>query len=193
MENKDFNKGIKDLRIKKGLSQEELASLSGLSLRTIQRIENDDTNPLGDTKRKIIQVLESYPDMDIRTTAKVKKGILQKTATKYKYFLIIFIFSMVGILLGYIGFSRFLFAISLTIGFLCLIVLSISTAYHIEKTGWKNSLKYFLLTICSVVIYISIYSLWIPVKSFRTQNHNGKITKIETNHFTGKSDTIRNY
>lgn len=193
MENKDFNKGIKDLRIKKGLSQEELANLSGLSLRTVQRIENDETNPIGDTKRKIIQVLESYPDMDIRNTPKAKKGILQRIATKYKYLLIIFIFSILGILIGLIVYSKFLFTIGLAIGFLCLIVLSISTAYHIEKIGWKNSLKYSLFTTCSIIIYISIISLFIPVRIVRIETINGETISIEKNLITGKSDTTRNY
>jgi transcriptional regulator with XRE-family HTH domain len=40
MENLELQKRVKDLRIKQGLSQEELADKTGLSLRTIQRIEN---------------------------------------------------------------------------------------------------------------------------------------------------------
>ena len=37
---------IKELRKQKGMSQEFLAEESGLSLRTIQRIENGETNQL---------------------------------------------------------------------------------------------------------------------------------------------------
>ncbi len=36
---------IKNLRLKNGWSQEKLAELSNLSLRTIQRIEKDDSAP----------------------------------------------------------------------------------------------------------------------------------------------------
>jgi len=44
---------IKDFRIKSGMSQEALAEKSGVSLRTIQRIENNETSPRGDTLRRI--------------------------------------------------------------------------------------------------------------------------------------------
>ena len=38
---------LKELRNQRGMSQEVLADESGLSLRTIQRIENGSTNPTG--------------------------------------------------------------------------------------------------------------------------------------------------
>jgi len=44
---------IKDFRIKSGMSQEAVAEKSGVSLRTIQRIENNETSPRGDTLRRI--------------------------------------------------------------------------------------------------------------------------------------------
>ncbi len=47
MERSDLAKRVKELRTKKGLSQEQLAEASGLSLRTIQRIENGETLPRG--------------------------------------------------------------------------------------------------------------------------------------------------
>ena len=40
MKNKGLEKRVKELRNRKGMSQELLAEKSGLSLRTIQRIEN---------------------------------------------------------------------------------------------------------------------------------------------------------
>ena len=49
---------IKELRNRKRLSQEELAEKSELSLRTIQRIENGQTEPLGDSLKKIAAALE---------------------------------------------------------------------------------------------------------------------------------------
>ena len=53
---------IKDLRKRRGLSQEELAEKSGLSLRTIQRIENGETDPRGDSLRRLAAALETSPD-----------------------------------------------------------------------------------------------------------------------------------
>jgi transcriptional regulator with XRE-family HTH domain len=55
-------KKIKELRSRKGFSQEELAERSGLSLRTIQRIENGETFPRGDTLNKLTAALNVSPD-----------------------------------------------------------------------------------------------------------------------------------
>lgn len=48
---------IKNLRLQAGFSQEELAIKSGLSLRTIQRIENRETEPRGDSLQRISRAL----------------------------------------------------------------------------------------------------------------------------------------
>ena len=53
---------VKKLRINKGLSQEVLADEAGVSLRTIQRIENNETVPRGDTLQKIAIALNTSPD-----------------------------------------------------------------------------------------------------------------------------------
>jgi transcriptional regulator with XRE-family HTH domain len=53
MENKIAANKIKELRKRKGFSQEELSENSGLSLRTIQRLENGETKPRGDTLKRL--------------------------------------------------------------------------------------------------------------------------------------------
>lgn len=62
MENSELQKRVKDLRIKQGLSQEELADKTGLNLRTIQRIENGKSIPRGDTLKRLSTALQSTPD-----------------------------------------------------------------------------------------------------------------------------------
>ena len=62
MINKDSAKRIKELRMRKGFSQERLADISGLSLRTIQRIENGETTPRGDSLRRLSEALEVSND-----------------------------------------------------------------------------------------------------------------------------------
>ena len=47
MDRNYLSKRLKELRNQRGLSQELLAEDSGLSLRTIQRIENSETKPTG--------------------------------------------------------------------------------------------------------------------------------------------------
>ncbi len=49
---------IREIRKKKGFSQEELAELSKINLRTVQRIENNETDPRGATLNLICKVLE---------------------------------------------------------------------------------------------------------------------------------------
>ncbi|MFO7743754.1 MAG: helix-turn-helix domain-containing protein [Psychroflexus sp.] len=62
MKNKFLSKRVKELRRRKGLSQEELTENSGLSLRTIQRIENGETEPTGDTLKRISKALNVNPE-----------------------------------------------------------------------------------------------------------------------------------
>jgi transcriptional regulator with XRE-family HTH domain len=61
METKRLAQGVKELRKRKGLSQEDLAKHSGLSLRTIQRVENGETEPTGETLKRISAALEVKP------------------------------------------------------------------------------------------------------------------------------------
>ena len=49
---------IKDLRLKKGLTQEELADKTDISVRTIQRIENGEVDPRLYTLQSIALALE---------------------------------------------------------------------------------------------------------------------------------------
>src|SRR5689334_17972688 len=62
MEILELQKRVKDQRIRLGLSQEELAEKTGLSLRTVQRIENGESVPRGDTLRRLSIALQSSPD-----------------------------------------------------------------------------------------------------------------------------------
>ena len=70
MKNKNLAKRVKELRKRKGLSQEELTENSGLSLRTIQRIENGETEPTGETLRRMASALKVNPDELIDWTIK---------------------------------------------------------------------------------------------------------------------------
>lgn len=62
MKNTELAKKIKELRTRKGLSQDELATTSQLNLRTIQRIESGETEPRGDTLKRLAKALEVTPD-----------------------------------------------------------------------------------------------------------------------------------
>ncbi len=62
MQNDELSKRVKELRNRKGISQEVLAEKTGLSLRTIQRIENGETEPRGDSLKRLANVFSVSPD-----------------------------------------------------------------------------------------------------------------------------------
>ena len=64
MEQSNISNIIKSLRINRGLTQEQLAESTQLNLRTIQRIENNETTPRGDTLKRIADSLK-IPESEI--------------------------------------------------------------------------------------------------------------------------------
>ena len=88
-----------ELRNQKGMSQEILAEESGLSLRTIQRIENGETNPTGDTLKRLSNALNVNPDELIDWAIKEDKGYL--TFLNLSALTFIF-FPLLGILVPFI-------------------------------------------------------------------------------------------
>ena len=62
MKNKDLAKRVKELRKRNGMSQEFLAENSGLSIRTVQRIENGETQPTGDSIKRLSGALNVTPN-----------------------------------------------------------------------------------------------------------------------------------
>jgi len=76
MKNKDLAQKIKLLRNKKGYSQEELSEKTGLSLRTIQRIENGETEPRGDSIKRLAEVFDVSTDDITDWTVQEDKGFL---------------------------------------------------------------------------------------------------------------------
>ncbi len=190
MEHQEFLSKLKDLRESKGLSQDELARLAGLSLRTIQRIENGTTSPHGDTKRKIFAILDLQPDIDISNSGKRKTNFFRVIINGQQYIYILFIFSIFGIFIGrYINFLGGFLKWSSTIGFLCLLFLVISLAYRIKQKGWKKEFNNTIFTTISTSVYVLILSSFVYYKHVETTTINGVTTKIERNTITGKIDT----
>lgn len=58
MDTEPISHRVKTLRQSAGMSQNQLAEMAGVNLRTIQRIENGDSVPRGDTLRRIAQALQ---------------------------------------------------------------------------------------------------------------------------------------
>ena len=96
MKNKELAKRIKVLRSKNGYSQEELSEQTGLSLRTIQRIENGETEPRGDSLKKIAFVFNVSPDEIIDWTIQEDRDFILGLNLSALSFLL---FPLLGILI----------------------------------------------------------------------------------------------
>ncbi len=74
MDAKDLAKKLRELRRTRGMSQEYLADESRVSLRTIQRIENNESEPTGETIKRIAYAL------DVELTELVGSNLITETA-----------------------------------------------------------------------------------------------------------------
>jgi transcriptional regulator with XRE-family HTH domain len=90
---------IKDQRKSKGLTQTELAEMAKVNLRTIQRIENAESEPRGKTLHLVCEALEiELNDLNLQETSSHTKRIFSKLITVF----LILMFNLV--LMGIIGF-----------------------------------------------------------------------------------------
>ena len=99
MSNQNLSENIKNLRKRKGISQELLAEKSGVSLRTIQRIENGEGEPRGDTMVRLANALEVAPDELFDWELKEDKAFIFNLNTSALSFLI---FPVLGIIVPFI-------------------------------------------------------------------------------------------
>lgn len=107
---------IKQLRIEKELSQEQLSESSGVSLRTIQRLESGETIGREKTLKKIADALNvnykeiSYPeDSHSLEEKKIKQITISLIIAKIIVYLIIG--GCIGAIIGYYFISRDLITI----------------------------------------------------------------------------------
>lgn len=90
---------IKGKRLALGFSQQELADMTGLSLRTIQRIENGGTSPRAYSMRKLFEVLEIPLTEKLHPNKNVTTFIL---TLMHLSALIFFVQPFLGVLLPFI-------------------------------------------------------------------------------------------
>ncbi|WP_323825688.1 helix-turn-helix domain-containing protein [Algoriphagus sp. C2-6-M1] len=96
MDNKALGVKLKTLRLKNGFSQDELAESAGVSLRTVQRIENAETIPRGDTVKRLFQIFGMSPDEVLDWSQTEDKGFLMGRNLSGLMFLI---FPLLGVML----------------------------------------------------------------------------------------------
>ena len=79
----ETGKLIKELRIKKGMTQEELADKTEVTARTIQRIENGEVDPRVYTLQMIAKALEVDYNLFVETEPDEKQEIQQVNANNW--------------------------------------------------------------------------------------------------------------
>ncbi|NDV97441.1 transcriptional regulator [Dysgonomonas sp. 521] len=62
----DIYKKIKDRRLLLGITQQDLADISGVALRTIKQMENGKGNPAIGTLNKVVSVLGMSIDISVK-------------------------------------------------------------------------------------------------------------------------------
>src|SRR5690606_14629316 len=91
---------LKKLREDKYLSQEQLATMSGLSVRTIQRIESGSRASV-ESLKSLASVLETSV-----STLEQEIIVIDKTTDKWKSLPLLFRLNFVGSEVGWLGLSR---------------------------------------------------------------------------------------
>ena len=170
---------IKELRKLKGISQEFLAEESGLSLRTIQRIENEKTNPTGESLKRLSNALNLNPDELIDWSIKEDKRYLTFLNLSALTFLF---FPLLGILIPFIlwtsrkgkikninklGRDLINFEITWTL-FLFFIPILL---YLLSKIGVLENLTLSILFVFFGIMYF-INFIFILLNTFRISNEN---------------------
>ncbi|TCC95053.1 helix-turn-helix domain-containing protein [Pedobacter hiemivivus] len=99
MKNTELAKKIKELRTRKGLSQDELSIAAQLNLRTIQRIESGETEPRGDTLKRLAAVLNVTPDQLIDWTEEEDTTVLMFLNISALSFIV---FPLLGVIIPFV-------------------------------------------------------------------------------------------
>jgi len=168
---------IKTLRIARGLSQAEMAAQTALSLRTIQRIENGNTEARGDSLIRIAKALNITPEELSKNAG--DRG-LQSKVENYNYLLMLNLSALCFLALPLLGIimplllwllkkdaitnidkiakSLINFQISwLLLGIIALIILIISSLIFPRSTWGINSEKIMLTGIITMYAINLIY------------------------------------
>jgi len=149
-----IGKIILDARKSKGITQEELAELSKINLRTIQRIENSENFPRGKTLRLICEALKiDHIEQLGLTNSSERKPIAENLI---KIFFLIIINLAIVFILGYLIIDSEANLNSRVGGF----ILSFFLAFFIQNfTQNQSKVERFLKFGTGVLIYLIIGTL----------------------------------
>ena len=186
MRNKELAQKIKELRNRKGFSQEELSEKAGLSLRTIQRIENGETEPRGDTLKRIAVAFEVSSDEILDWAVQEDKGFLKSLNLSALSFIL---FPLLGIMVPLImwiskkdkiknvnNIAKDILNFQITwtmILFVGYIAFAISAGYKMKTTGYIDAGIISSRMMMNLIFFITMYLynlIFIIVNTVRINN-----------------------
>ena len=186
MRNKELAQKIKELRNRKGFSQEELSEKAGLSLRTIQRIENGETEPRGDTLKRIAVAFEVSSDEILDWAVQEDKGFLASLNLSALSFIL---FPLLGILVPLIiwiskkdkiknvnNIAKDILNFQITwtmILFVGYIAFAISAGYKMKTTGYIDAGIISSRMMMNLIFFITMYLynlIFVIVNTVRIKN-----------------------
>ena len=186
MKNEELAKRIKTLRNSKGYSQEELSEKAGLSLRTIQRIENGETEPRGDSLKRIAVAFEVSSDEILDWAVQEDKGFLASLNLSALSFIL---FPLLGILVPLImwiskkdkiknvnNIAKDILNFQITwtmVLFIGYIAFAISAGYKMKTTGYIDAGIISSRWMMNVVFFITMYLynlIFIIINTVRINN-----------------------
>lgn len=177
MEHTHLATKVREFRTRKGMSQEALAEKSGISHRTVQRIENGESNPTGDTLQKLSVALKINPDELIDWKIKEDRGYLVFLNLSALSFVV---FPILGILVPFIMWTSQKdklkdvtkvggALINFQINWLILLVFIPVSLLLISKIGLLEGVSFSTLFIIVLVMYL-VNMVLIIINTIRLNN-----------------------
>lgn len=145
MDNKALGVKLKELRLKKGFSQDELAESAGVSLRTVQRMENAESIPRMDTVKRLFQIFGMSPDEVLDWKETEDKGYLLGMNLSGLIFLVLPLFGVILPLILWMSRKEKIANVSELGRRLLNFQLTWALIYYLGITIYTWSYKYFML------------------------------------------------
>lgn len=182
MEKSHLATRVREYRTRKGMSQEVLAEKSGISHRTVQRIENGESNPTGDTLQRLSTALGINPDELMDWTIKEDRGYLVFLNLSALSFII---FPILGILVPFIMWTSQKdkimdvnkvggALINFQVNWLILLVFIPVSLFLVSKIELLESVSFRTLFIIVAAMYM-MNIIFIIINTIRLNNNRGAI------------------
>jgi transcriptional regulator with XRE-family HTH domain len=157
MANTELSKRVKELRLKRGLSQDQLADISGLSLRTVQRVESGQNIPRGDTLSRLAIALQVSTE-EIVELQSIENGHDHPTVKSFWHFfddwklpIFFFLLSICIFVIGLVFKSNIIMLICSLIFVIGFLMLTFSIIYQFSKRRWMAGI------LTSIIVFISLF------------------------------------